>query len=176
MANPMRFLVLMVLGALLATGVANAQAPPSPPHTFFGQSPTLDGAAVSDGTVVTATDAAGVVVGTGTVEAGNWLIQVDPEIDSVSITIGSASGMGPFAVESGALTEVTLNLTSAATPPPATTTPPDTLPNGGTGGLGDIGGGFALLPILAALAIAAMAGFGVREWSRREPIRPDRSA
>ena len=165
MANPMRFLVLMVLGALLATGVASAQAPPSPPHTFFGQSPTLDGAAVSDGTVVTATDGAGVVVGTGTVEAGNWLIQVDPDIDSVSITIGSAAAEGPFAVESGALTEVTLNLTSSTTPP--ATTPPGTLPNGGTGGLGDIGGGFAMLPILAALAIAVMAGFGVREWSRR---------
>jgi hypothetical protein len=168
----MRVLVLLVLGALLATGVASAQAPPSPPHTFFGQSPTLDGSAVANGTVVSATDESGGVVGTGTVEAGNWLIQVDPDTDSVSITIGDAAGEGPFAVESGALTEVTLNLTSGTTPPPTTdppptTTPPGTLPNGGTGGLGDTDGGFPMLPILAAMAIAMMAGLGVREWSTR---------
>jgi hypothetical protein len=169
MANPMRVLVLLVLGALLATGVASAQAPPSPPHTFFGQSPTLDGSAVADGTVVSAIDESGVVVGTGTVEAGNWLIQVDPDTDSVTITIGDAAAEGPFAVESGALTEVTLNLTSGTptTDPPPTTPPPGTLPNGGTGGLGDIDGGFPMLPILAALAIAMMAGLGVREWSTR---------
>ncbi|HJN91109.1 MAG TPA: hypothetical protein QGF05_00105 [Dehalococcoidia bacterium] len=172
MANPMRFLALLVLGAFLASGVANAQAPPSPPHTFFGQSTTLDGSPVDNGTVISALDADGAVVGTGIVDAGTWLIQVDPDVASVSITIGDAAPAGPFDVESGALTEVTLNLTSGTPPPPddggGDPGPgPDTLPNGGTGGLGDVSGGFALLPILAALAIAAMAGLGVREWSTR---------
>lgn len=74
-----RFLVAaawLLLGPLialpLAGSAATAQAPPLPPHQFFGETVSVDGVAVADGSVVTAVNADGVEVGSAVITDGLW--------------------------------------------------------------------------------------------------------
>lgn len=153
----------------LATS-AFAQAPPSPPHQFFGSGDTgsgaiLDGAAAADGAVVTAWNEAGESVGSGTIENGTWLIQVDSAVaTSVTFSIDGGSQSEAFPVTSGDLTEVALDLTSTAeAEEPAE--PPGALPSTGSGGLAGDGSGLPVLPI--ALAVAAIVALGGVALTRR---------
>lgn len=157
----------VVSAAAVAVALATsafAQAPPSPPHQFFGSADTgsgaiLDGTAAADGSVVTAWNEAGEAVGTATVENGTWLLQVDPATaTSVTFSIDGGSQSEAFPVTSGDLTEVALDLTSTAAPPAAP--PPAALPATGSGGLADFdGSSLPILPIaLAAAAIIALGG------------------
>ena len=156
----------VVSAAAVAVALATsafAQAPPSPPHQFFGSADTgsgaiLDGAAAPDGATVNAVNEAGEAVGSGTIANGTWLIQVDPAAaTSVTFNINGGSASASFPVTSGDLTEVALDLTStgAPAPPPA----PGALPNTGSGGLAGDDSGLPVLPIaLAAAAIVALGG------------------
>lgn len=148
----------------LATS-AFAQAPPSPPHQFFGSADTgsgaiLDGAAAADGSVVTAWNEAGEAVGTGTIENGTWLIQVDPAVaSSVTFSIDGGSQSEAFPVTSGDLTEVALDVSATGGAEPPAAEPPGALPNTGSGGLAGDDSGLPVLPIaLAAAAIVALGG------------------
>ena len=123
MARVKRFTrTLTVLGAaVLALSLATAafaQAPPSPPHQFYGSAgdgtgATLDGVAAADGAVVIALDDAGVNVAEGTVADGVWLGQVDPaDAASVTFTVDGIAVDGSHDVVSGSLSAVTLAATS----------------------------------------------------------------
>ena len=89
MASVKRFTrMLSVLGAaVLALSLATAafaQAPPSPPHQFYGSAAdgtgaTLDGTEAADGAVVIALSESGANVAEGTVAAGVWLVIKDFE-------------------------------------------------------------------------------------------------
>jgi hypothetical protein len=165
---------LAVLGAAVAAlalaTAAFAQAPPSPPHQFFGDAGsgsgvTVDGEAAADGAAVTAWNEDGVQVGEASVSGGLWLIQVDPdEASTVSFAVDGSSDSGSYPVESGSLTAVTLAVTSGATPP--TTTPPDGLPGTGSGGLAGSGSSIPVLPlVLVAAVMMALGGVAVTRRS-----------
>ena len=126
---------LAVMGAALAalaiTTAAFAQAPPTPPHAFFGSPAdgsgvTIDGNAAPAGTVVTAWNENGDQVGTATLDAaGLWVIQVDPAMAmSVTFTVAGAATSGSFDVESGDISPVALSVGGAAPPPPDDAVPP----------------------------------------------------
>ncbi len=160
-----------VLTLAIATS-AFAQAPPTPPHQFFGSSETgsaaqLDGADAPDGSVVAAWSD-GVQVGdSATIENGTWLIQVDPsDASSVTFTIDGSSDPGSFDVTSGSLTEVSLNVTSGAAP--SGNGAPSGLPDTGTGGLAGSGSGVPVLPLALVAAVAmALGGVAVTRRSLR---------
>lgn len=163
-------LALAAVGGMLAGGAALAQAPPSPPHTFFGENPRIDGASAPNGTPVAAINADGVAVASAVVEAGTWVLQVDPaDGTQVSIQLNGAAAVGPYGVESGALTEVSLDVTSGAGGPAngGGSGTPGSLPNGGGGGLGEGDGAASLIPLFLAAGVALLAVAGVREWARR---------
>ena len=152
---------------------ADAQAPPAVPHTFYGNSPMLDGAVVPDGTLIVAIGDSGEIVASDAVENGTFVFMIDSDdTATITITIGDAEAAGPFDIEAGSLTEVTLDLTSGTAapstpPPPATTppatTPPATLPTSGSGGLAGSGGGSGTaLAIIVALVIGLSAIGAVR--------------
>lgn len=164
-----RLLLPAALAVALTSAVAAAQAPPSPPHTFFGENPLLDGASAPDGTPVTAINEEGVAVATAEVEAGTWVLQVDPANGAqVSIQLNGAGAVGPYDVESGALTEVLLDVTSGASPANGGGAgTPGGLPSGGSGGLGDGDGAGNLIPLFLAAGVALLAVAGAREWARR---------
>ena len=113
--------MLAVLGsAVLALSLATAafaQAPPSPPHQFYGSAAdgtgaTLDGVAAADGAVVAAWSD-GVSVAEGTVADGVWLVQVDPaDATSVIFSLDGIVADGSYDVVSGSLTAVTVAATS----------------------------------------------------------------
>ncbi len=164
---------LTVLGAaVLALSLASAafaQAPPSPPHQFFGSAAdgsgaTVDGADAADGAVVVAWNEAGENVGEGTVDGGLWLIQVASEdASSVTFTVDGNATAGSFDVESGSLTSVTLVATSGG----GGGDTPDSLPNTGTGGLADSGSGLPVLPLVLALTVVvALGGVAATRRSR----------
>ena len=168
-----------MLGVFLASSIAYAQsptdnqAPPSPPHTFFGHDPIVDGVQVPNGTIVTALSSEGTSVGSAPVESGTFVVQVDAAVaSSVQFSINGAT-TDFFAVESGGLTELTVNITTngGGTPPPPPP-PPDTggpngLPNGGNGGLAQAGSTGNVLLILGASLAALIAVVGRRQWSLR---------
>ena len=161
-----RMLVVMgaaVLALSLATA-AVAQAPPSPPHQFFGSEgdgsgATIDGEAAADGAVVVAWNEDGVNVGESTVDGGLWLIQVSSEdASSVTFTVDGNAAAGSFDVESGALTSVSLAAVSGDTPDTGDGDTPGSLPNTGSGGLADGGSGLPVLPLVLALTVVVALG------------------
>ena len=177
--KPMTVAALVATFVLLGLGTTVAQAPPVPPHQFFGSvstgsGATVNGTAVGDGTVITAVDGVNVAVATGTISSGTWSIQVNPsDATSVSFRIGNSNLSQSFTVTSGALTEVTLNLTSGTqqqpppTTPPPTTPPPTALPNGGSGGIAGLSGlaetsALLALVLLGIGVVAAVSVIGVR--------------
>ena len=176
---------------------AFAQAPPSPPHEFYGDAgmgsaATIDGEAAG-GAMVTATNQDGEAVGSATTDAaGSWTIQVAPA-DASSVTFSIAGGegsAGPFDVVSASFTQVTIAATSGDAgdgegpsepviepeepavgpeePAPVKPEQPSGLPNTGSGGLADTSGGFPLLPV--ALTIAALVALGGVAATRRARI------
>ena len=152
--------------ALALVTSAFAQAPPSPPHQFFGSAGTgsaalVDGAAAADGAVVTAWNQDGESVGTATLADGTWLLAVEADASSVTFSIDGSAQTPSFPVTSGDLTEVTIDVTAAMAAPAA-------LPNTGSGGLADTGSGFPLLPV--ALAIAAVVAVGGVAVTRRAQL------
>ena len=115
------------IGALLAPVVLEPITPapmvdeePAPVHQFFGSTQTnsgalLDGVLAPDGSVVTAWNDQGEAVGSATIADGTWLIVVDSaDAATVTFSIDGSSMSDPIEVASGALTEVTLDLASAA--------------------------------------------------------------
>ena len=161
--------VAVVSAAALALALvtsAFAQAPPSPPHQFFGSTGTgsgaqLDGAAVPDGSVVTAWNQDGDSVGTATITDGTWLLAIEADSTTVSFSIDGSDRTADFPVTSGDLTEVAIDVTAAMAAPAA-------LPNTGSGGLADTGSGFPLLPV--ALAIAVVVALGGVAVTRRAQL------
>ena len=113
--------------ALAIAASAFAQAPPSPPHTFYGSGATVDGEAAADGAVVTASNEDGEAVGTATIAGGEWNIDVETT-DAASVVFsidGSEASMG-YEVESSGLTNVSLALSSPAWATVTATTPTPT--------------------------------------------------
>lgn len=154
--------------ALAIAASAFAQAPPSPPHQFFGSADTgsgatLDGDALPDGTVITAWNQDGEAVGTATVgeaDTGVWTMQVSPDdADSVSFTVEGSDASDSYDVESGAFTEVGLALVSAdaGAGDGDDDGTPDGLPATGSGGLAD-DSSLPFLPL--ALALSVVVGLG----------------
>jgi len=151
--------------ALALVTSAFAQAPPSPPHQFFGSEgigsgALVDGAAAADGAVVTALNQDGESAGTATIADGTWLLAVDAAATSVTFSIDGSAQTASFPVVSGDLTEVTIDVSSGAAPAG--------LPNTGSGGLADTSGGVPLLPV--ALAIAAVVALGGVAVTRRAQL------
>ena len=164
----------VVSAAAVAVAMATsafAQAPPAPPHQFFGSADTgsgaiLDGAAAADGATVTAWNEDGEAVGTAAIEAGTWLIQVDSAVaSSVTFNIDGGSQSAAFPVTSGDLTEVALDLSSTDGMDGMAPAAPGALPNTGSGGLAGGDSGLPLLPI--ALAVAAIVALGGVALTRR---------
>ena len=82
-------LVTVVVAGAMVYGVTGAQAPPTPPHQFFGSVNTgsaaiLDGVQAPDGCVVSATNQSGDPAGDATITDGVCLIQVFAA-DAVSV-------------------------------------------------------------------------------------------
>lgn len=164
--------------ALAIAASAFAQAPPSPPHQFFGSGGTgsgaeLDGEAVADGATVTAWNQDGDEVGSAEVADGTWLIQVDPaDATSVTFTVDGSVPSEPQEVTAGALTELGLSLASAddgggddvGDDVGDDGEAPTGLPATGTGGLA----GSSSLPVLPlALAVSVMLALGGVSVARR---------
>lgn len=184
--------------ALVAS--AFAQAPPSPPHEFYGDAgmgsaATIDGEAAGSA-MVTATNQDGEAVGSATTDAaGSWTIQVNPA-DASSVTFSIAGGegsAGPFDVSPASFDEVTIAATSgdagegegpsepeepAVEPEEPATTPdePDPVTPEQPSGLPNTGsGGLADtsggFPLLpVALTIAALIALGGVAATRRARI------
>ncbi len=154
--------------ALAIAASAFAQAPPAPPHQFYGAGATLDGE-TSDGTV-TAMNQDGEAVGSASVNMGEWALDVDPaDAESVTFSIDGSDPSASYDVESGSVTAVDLALTSPmdddddaddgdmddgddAAPAPA----PDGLPDTGSGGLAD--SSLPVLPLALAISVAVALG------------------
>lgn len=166
--------------AIIGTALAQS-APPVPPHKFYGSSDTgsaavLDGAAAADGAVVTAWNESGTSVGTSTVAAGTWVIDVDASAaSSVTFTIGGSAASASNAVTSGSFSEITLDLSTgggaAAPAAPASdsgASAPAALPNTGTGGVTGSNGTMPVLPLaLLAVAVLAVGGLAVTRRARQ---------
>ena len=157
--------------ALAVAGSAFAQAPPVPPHQFFGNGgdasgAILDGETAPDGAVVTAWNQDGDNVGESEIADGVWLIQVDADAaSSVTFSIDGSEQSESFEVSSGLFTEVTLDLASGA---------PDDgggdigLPATGNGGLAGNGSGLPVLPLVLALSVGlALGGVALTRRSLR---------
>ena len=153
--------------ALAIAGSAFAQAPPSPPHQFFGSADDgsgaqLDGEALPDGTEITAWNQDGMAVGTATIgdtNTGVWTMQVSPDdADSVTFSVDGSDQSASFDVESGSFAEVGLALSTMGMDPPPVDPPTPGLPATGSGGLaGD--SSLPLLPLaLVASVIVALGG------------------
>ena len=101
-----RTLAVVSAAALTLALVANAfaqEAPPVPPHLFYGSAETgsaalLDGEIAADGATVTAWDQDGESVGSMTIEDSTWMIQVPPSAGSVTFSIDGSSQSAPFGV------------------------------------------------------------------------------
>ncbi len=174
-ANKMWRILAVMGAAIMALGIttaAFAQAPPSPPHAFFGSPAdgagvTIDGDAAPAGTVVTAWNENGDNVGTATLDAdGLWVIQVDPAMaTTVTFTVDGAATSGSFDVESGQISAVALSVSGAGGGGGDT---PGSLPNTGTGGLAGSGSSLPILPLaLMAAVVLALGGVAVTRRSLR---------
>ena len=170
-----RFLGVILLGVFFAGSIAYAQSPPSPPHTFFGHDPEVNGVPVPNGVIVTALAPDGSDVGSAPIESGTFVIQVhSDETNSARFSVNGAL-TDFFPVESGGLTELTISLTTTSTPDPDPDPPPgpgpgpgpNTLPNGGNGGLAQAGSTSNVLLIVGAGMAALIAVIGRRQWSLR---------
>ena len=177
--------VLTVVAAaavsLAIIGTALASAPPVPPHKFYGSSDTgsaavLDGAAAADGAVVTAWNESGTSVGTSTIAAGTWVIDVDASAaSSVTFTIGGSAASASNTVTSGSFSEITLDLSTGGAAAPAApaasdgdAAAPAALPNTGTGGVTGSNGTMPLLPLtLLAVAVLTLSGLAVTRRARQ---------
>jgi len=171
--------MLSVMGAtvfaLAIAASAFAQAPPSPPHQFFGSADSGSGAAIDgtpavDGTAVTATNQDGVQVGAAVVTDGTWLIQVDPaDATSVTFTVGDSGSSDASDVVAGSLSEVALDLATpvADADADADATPPAGLPATGTGGLTGGDSSLPLLPLVLAVSVVlGLSGVAVARRTR----------
>ncbi len=189
MAKKSLWRVLAVMSAaafaLAIAASVFAQAPPSPPHQFYGAATTgsgaqLDGEAAADGAEVTAWNADGVAVATATVSGGVWELQVQPDdAESVVFTINGSLPSASFDVQSGSFTEVSLDLSS----PPAEEEPADAadddadaadddadaadddadaagvgMPETGSGGLAGGGSSLPILPLIFAISVLVGVG------------------
>ena len=97
--------------ALAIAASAFAQAPPAPPHQFYGSGATVDGEDAMGS--VTATNQDGAEVGSSPISGGSWAINVSPDdADSVTFSIGGSEPSGSYDVESAGVTEVSLALVS----------------------------------------------------------------
>ena len=157
-----------VLTLAIATS-AFAQAPPTPPHQFFGSAETgsaaqVDGADAADGSVVTAWNGDVQVGDSATIDNGTWLIQVDPsDASSVNFAVDGVADAASYDVTSGSLTEVSLSVGAGA---PAPATPPTVLPDTGSGGLAGSGSSVPVLPLaLVAAVVMALGGVAVTRRS-----------
>ncbi len=188
------WLLLGPLTALpLAGSAATAQAPPLPPHQFFGDAASVDGAAAPDGSVVAALNENSVEVGSTVITDGLWdmLVSADDAAE-VRFRIGGSALSGAHAVVGGDLTEIALDLSSVQAPDPETENdeppsseesddaaanePPAVLPNGGSGGLAQTGdqhdgGRRAAMIAAGALAVAIVSALGFRTLSGHAEIR-----
>ena len=156
-------LATIVATAALLAQTAGAQAPALPPHQFYGPAPQVDSGPVADGTMVSALNMAGTVLGASPVSGGFWALQVDASAAAaVRFTVPGANASADFSVVSSGLTEVTLTLAAAADPAPPPAPPPAALPNGGSGGLAGLPDGINLiaLALAGALAVAGLAVLG----------------
>ena len=180
MAKKPLWRMLSVMGAtvfaLAIAASAFAQAPPAPPHQFFGSADTgsgatVDDAAAADGATVTAWNQDGDAVGTSEITDGTWLIQVDPaDASSVTFSIDGSSQSDSQEVVAGSLTELGLALSSGMAPDPMdptmdpATPAPTGLPATGSGGLA----GDSSLPVLPlVLAISVVLGLSGVAVARR---------
>ena len=115
--------VVAAVCALAISASAFAQAPPPPPHAFYGSASAgsgalLNGELAADGSVVTAWNQDGENLGESEIADGTWVIEVDSAGNStLAFTIDGSDPSGrAYAVSSGGITEVSLDLTSR---PPA---------------------------------------------------------
>ena len=177
--------------ALALITSAFAQAPPPGPHIFYG-SASLDGEAVADGGVVTATNQDGEAVGSSTITNGEWEIIIQgSDASSVTFTVDGSEPSMAYAVTQFGMNNIALALSSPAAdepeepaiepetpvqpetpvepedPAPVKPEQPSGLPNTGSGGLADTSGGFPLLPVaLVASALIALGGVAATRRAR----------
>ena len=102
--------VLALIVGLVTTVLALDPAPAigatlTPPHQFYGLHPetpiTIDGEAAPDGSVVTAYNGAGAVVGDAVVHEGTWLVTVEATVDVVWFKLDGMMADGEYVVQSG---------------------------------------------------------------------------
>ena len=172
--------------ALAIAASAFAQAPPAPPHQFYGSGATVDGEDAMG--AVTATNQDGADVGSSPITGGTWVIEVDPaDAASVTFSIGGSEPSGSYDVESAGVTEVSLALVSPVADEPddgdmddgdmddgdmddgdmddgdmddgdmGDGDMPDGLPDTGSGGLAG-GSSLPALPLALAISIAVALG------------------
>ena len=118
-ALPVIAVVVGLMISTLALDPASAVgSTPSPPHQFYGLHPetpiTIDGEAAPDGSVVMAHSGAGAVVGDAVVHNGTWLITVEAAIDVVWFELNGMAADGDYAVQSGGLSAVPLEVRELA--------------------------------------------------------------
>ena len=142
-------------------GQVRGQIEPVPPGPaqFFGSVNTgsaalLDGVQAPDGSGVSAANEAGVLVDATTITDGTWVIQVEPTVaTTVVFRIGDSCPSDAFAVVSGTLSEVALDLVSLANSGPngcGGQEPPPVVPPQGFFGSESTGSGALLDGELAA--------------------------
>ena len=121
--------VSITLAVAIGTDAVVAQAPPTPPHLFFGSVESgsgarVDGELAADGSSVTAANERGEAVGTSNtsrvrgelpvIEAGTWAIQVSTNAAaSVTFRINGSCPSDAVAVVSGAISEIPLDLVTS---------------------------------------------------------------
>ena len=122
-------LAVVVAAAVFALAISASavpQAPPDPPHSFYGDASSgsgalLNGELAADSSVVTAWNQDGENVGESEIADGAWVIVVwlpvvDPGGNStVAFTIDGSDPSDAYAVWSGVITAVSLDLTSRPT-------------------------------------------------------------
>ena len=170
--------------ALAVTASAFAQAPPAPPHSFFGDASTgsgalIDGEAAPDGSVVTAHNEDGDSVGDAAdnvVTNGVWLIRVAPEdASTVIFSLDGVAASDAVDVVSGSVSEISLSAGAAAADDADADADADAaadagdigLPATGSGGLAGESG-LPVLPLVLALSVGlALTGVAVTRRSIR---------
>lgn len=146
-------LALVVMGAMVygVTAALAQEQPPPAPHQFFGSVNTgsaaiLDGVQAPDGSIVSATNETSVLVDDATITGGTWVIQVETTVaTTVVFRLDDSCPSDAFAVASGTLTEVALDLVR-----PANSGPNGCNGGGGGGGGGGPSGGLAGLELVIA--------------------------
>ena len=123
------------LAALLIVGAALAQT--QPPHTFFGLSgdTTVDGESAAPGTVITAM-VDGASVGTATVAANGWSLELDGGMSGVTFMVGELMAEGSYSTSVGGTTRLMLAVTTPE-PEPVVEEPGDAMDEGDLEGADD---------------------------------------